>query len=98
MVNTAVKGRRNEHRVIAILKSQGYTCTRAAASKGVFDIIAFNKLGSKHVQVKTNGWPSPAERKTMLDMKNKLPDNATIEAWRFNDGDTSPVIKNIEDF
>ncbi len=39
MVNTAMKGKRYEHEVKAIFEEAGYTVTRAAASKGPFDLI-----------------------------------------------------------
>lgn len=40
MMNTAHKGRRAEYKSIKLLEASGYVCIRAAASKGVFDLVA----------------------------------------------------------
>jgi len=40
-MNCAAKGRRGEHRARAILESAGFTVVRAAASKGVADLVAW---------------------------------------------------------
>lgn len=39
-MNTKRKGSRNEHRSMALLEANGYAVTRAAASLGVFDLVA----------------------------------------------------------
>jgi hypothetical protein len=41
-VSTATKGRRAEHSLRATLEAAGYTVFRAAASKGVADLVAWN--------------------------------------------------------
>jgi len=38
-MNAKAKGNRNEHRTMHLLEAAGYSCTRAAASLGAFDII-----------------------------------------------------------
>lgn len=62
MKNTAAKGRRNEWRSRDILLAAGYWVSRAAGSKGAFDLIAFRPDGVVLVQVKSGVWPSPEER------------------------------------
>jgi Holliday junction resolvase len=60
-MNTAKKGRKREHKSIALLEAAGYQCVRAAASLGTFDIVGISKQDIVLVQVKSNRWPSPAE-------------------------------------
>ncbi len=61
-MNAKRKGSRNEHRAIRILEAVGYVCTRAAASLGVFDVIAIGRQGMRLIQVKSNRDASPLER------------------------------------
>ena len=51
-INTAAKGRRLEHKTIRVLEAAGYDCTRAAASKGTWDIVAMNEDNLRLIQVK----------------------------------------------
>lgn len=44
-----------------LLESAGYCCTRAAASFGVFDIVAISATDILLVQVKSNRLPSAPE-------------------------------------
>jgi len=85
------KGNRNEHRSINLLKSCGYYVIRAAASLGEFDLIAMDAFSFRLIQVKTNRWPGPEERTAMLMVPR--PDNATVEAWRWNDYERKPHIR-----
>ena len=96
--NPKAKGSQREHKSIKLLEAVGYSCTRAAASLGVFDIIAVNSLGTRHIQVKSNKYPDPAERETMREMIPRLPINATVECWRWDDGARVPKIKLIQEF
>ena len=65
-MNTKRMGAKREHAVMKLLTQQGYSVTRAAASLGVFDIIAIpGEADDPHVrliQVKSNRWPGPKER------------------------------------
>jgi len=81
-----------------LMEAAGYQCMRSAASLGVFDIIATNRLGIRCLQVKANCWPGPAERENMKQAAKNLPDNATIECWRWNDNAKEPLIKHIDEF
>jgi len=42
-MNCKRKGTRNEYKSIRLLEAAGYICTRAAASLGVFDIVAISE-------------------------------------------------------
>ena len=90
-INTAAKGRRLEHKTIRVLESAGYDCTRAAASKGTWDIVAINSQGIRLVQVKANRPPGPLEREAMQEAI--APPNASREYWIWKDGAREPIIK-----
>lgn len=81
-MNTKAKGTRNEHRSIQLLEAEGYRCTRAAASLGVFDIVGVGPHGVVLVQVKTRDWPGTVEMATLAAFK--VPQNCTrlVHRWR----------------
>jgi Holliday junction resolvase len=64
-MNTAAKGRRNEHRSRALLEASGYAVTRAAASLGVWDLIGVGSTDFVLVQVKTRDWPGSVEMEAL---------------------------------
>jgi Holliday junction resolvase-like predicted endonuclease len=64
-VNRAAKGRRNEHRSMALFERAGYRCIRSAASKGEWDFVAISDRGIVLVQVKTSRWASSREMEAM---------------------------------
>ena len=92
------KGSRQELKSIKLLEDAGHYCTKAGGSLGVFDIIALHKNGVRCIQVKSNCWPGPTERESMAATRCNIPDNATIECWRWNDYKRKPMIKLIEEF
>ena len=94
-MNTAKKGSRQERKCKAILEKAGYVCTKTSRSLGVFDIIAENPLGIRHIQVKSNRIPEPVEREGMINMRKNLPRNCTVEFWVFYDGNTTPRIEYL---
>ena len=77
MVNTAIKGRKYEHDVKHMFEQNGYIVTRAASSKGPWDLIAIKENGENKriafmvlVQCKIK-----ATKPTKADSKN-TPDNS----------------------
>lgn len=66
-------GRRVEYAVIHDLTENGYTCTRAASSKGAADVIAFKPGQVLLVSVKRTSTPPPAERLALLRVAAMLP-------------------------
>lgn len=96
--NARAKGGRRELLCQHQLEQAGYLCTKAAASLGVFDIVASNRLGTRYIQVKSNCWPRPAEREEMARAKLNLPENSTAECWRYNDNNTTPMIRHLDEF
>jgi hypothetical protein len=57
-MNAKAKGKRNEHRSMALLEAAGYHCTRSAGSLGEWDIIGPTDVVL--CQVRTRDWPSTA--------------------------------------
>ena len=79
-MNTAHKGRRAEHRARALLEAEGFAVVRAAASKGVCDLVAWNATSIRLVSVKSGAaYASTAER--------EAPSRRT---WR-TDGQRHPI-------
>lgn len=96
--NAKAKGNQREHKCMKSLEDVGYSCVRAAASLGVFDVIASNRLGTRYIQVKSNCWPCPAERRAMAHALRKLPPGSTAECWRYDDYARAPRIKHVDEF
>ena len=92
-MNAKAKGNRQEHRAMRILEAAGYACTRAAASLGVFDIVAISGQGVRLIQVKSNRPPCPAEREAIELFP--VPPNASKEIWIFRDRQKTPVITTV---
>ena len=91
-MNTAHKGRRAEHRARRLLEADGYTVTRAAGSKGVADLVAWNAAGFRLVSVKSGGrYASRAERAALVGCP--VPANCSREVWRFRPRHPAPVIE-----
>lgn len=92
-MNTKRKGTRNEHRSMALLEAAGYSCTRAAASLGAWDIIGIGSADIVLVQVKTRDWPGAAETESMKDFA--APPNARKLIHRWKDRQRLPDVKEI---
>jgi len=92
-MNCKAKGNRQEHRAMRILEAAGYACTRAAASLGVFDIVAISGQGIRLIQVKSNRPPCPAEREAIGLFK--APPGASKEIWIFRDRKRTPSITTL---
>lgn len=92
-MNRAHKGRRREHQSRALLEAQGYVVTRAAGSKGAFDLIALRADGVLLIQCKANRPPSPTERAAMLAVP--VPDicRRIVHVW--HDGAGEPRVTEL---
>lgn len=93
-MNAKAKGNRNEHKSIRLLEALGYSCTRAAASLGVFDIIGVGPADVVLVQVKSNAWPRSAEMEAMA--KFAAPANCRKLIHRWRDRASDPDVREIE--
>ncbi len=68
-MNTARSGSVRENKLRHYLERQGWSCIRAAGSKGVFDLVAIRsrpELYTSLIQVKTNHWPCGGELKELI--------------------------------
>ena len=94
-MNRAAKGRRFEYKARHLLEAGGYTVTRAAASKGVADLVAWDAAGFKLVSIKSGlSRASAAERDALA--RCPAPANCTREIWRFPPGSRGPVIETLK--
>ncbi len=92
-MNTARKGRRFEYKTRKLLERVGYVCTRSAASKGHWDIIALGSPGTvRLVQVKVNKTASLAEREELQMLASKF-NQFSVELWTWKDRVKEPIIE-----
>jgi hypothetical protein len=92
-MNTASKGRRNEHRSRELLERAGYVVVRAAASKGTFDLVAIGPDDVLLVQTKSNRWPSAAELAEMAAFV--APQNCRRIIHRWRDRQRAPDVREV---
>jgi hypothetical protein len=79
---------------MAILTAAGYACSRAAASLGIFDVVAIGAADIRLVQVKSGGaYCSSVERE--LIARFVAPWNCSREIWRFPDRCKEPFIERV---
>jgi len=93
------KGQRVERKVRKRLEEMDYYVIKSAASKGIFDLIAFNASGGGIVpwlciQVKANSKPS---KKEMQKIENvDVPEDAEKQVWVWRDRAKEPVIITVK--
>jgi Holliday junction resolvase len=92
-MNAKRKGARNEHRSIAILEASGYSCTRAAASLGVFDIVAIGSTDIVLLQVKSRDWPGTVEMEAIKMFHAPANCKKLIHRWKH--GARKPDVKEV---
>lgn len=93
-MNSKAKGARAEHKSIRLLEAAGYSCTRAAASLGVFDIVATGANDVLLIQVKSNDWPRNAEMEAIRVFRAPALCRKLIHRWR--DRQNAPDVKEIK--
>lgn len=89
-MNCKAKGNRQEHRTIARLEGEGYQCTRAAGSLGLFDVVAIGPDDVLLVQVKSNRRPGAAEMNAIAGFKAAPICKKLVYIWK--DRQSVPVI------
>lgn len=92
-MNAKAKGRKREYRSMRLLEKAGYSCTRAAASLGVFDIVGISSTDILLVQVKSNEWPRSDEWEQMRMFR--CPPNCRKVVHRWKDGAREPDVKYV---
>ena len=92
-MNAKDKGRRSEHRSMALLEAAGYRCTRSAGSLGEWDIIGIGPTDVVLCQVKTRDWPSAAEWEALKLFQ--APPNCRKLVHRWRDRQRLPDVREI---
>jgi Holliday junction resolvase len=92
-MNAKAKGNRQEHRTMKLLEAAGYSCTRAAASLGIFDVIGVGSADVILVQVKSNEWPRSDEMETLRGFR--VPANCRKLIHRWRDRARLPDVKEL---
>ena len=88
------KGTAAEHKSMRLLEAAGYACTRAAASLGVFDVVAVSATDIVLCQVKSGReWPRPAEMEQIRLFA--CPPNARKIIHRWRDGEEFPDVREV---
>lgn len=87
------KGNKNEYKTMRLLESLGYSCTRAAASLGVWDVIAIGPSDFILVQCKSNAWPGSVEMEALAMFK--APSNARKLVHRWDDYAREPKVREL---
>ena len=89
-MKTKAKGSRRERQAMKILEGLGYLVTHAAASLGIFDLIAINSTSMRLIQVKANRKASRAEMEEIRRLA--VPKCCSKEVWIFADRKATPSI------
>jgi len=92
-MNAKAKGSRAEYKSIAILEAAGYRCTRAAASLGVFDVIAISATDMVLCKVNSNDWPGSVEMEAIKLFP--APQNARKIVHRWRDRARIPDVREV---
>jgi hypothetical protein len=82
-MNTAAKGRRQEHRSMEIFEAAGYHVIRGAASKANgWDFAAYSATDWVLVSVKSGDWPPPMERRILAEQVVPPNTKKILHRWR----------------
>jgi Holliday junction resolvase len=81
-MNSKAKGSRNEYKTMRLLEGCGYSCTRAAASLGAWDVIGIGSTDVVLVQVKSNAWPGSVEMETLKSFPTPPNCRRLVHRWR----------------
>ena len=92
-MNAKAKGSRRERQTIELLTAQGYACTKAAGSLGVFDVIGIGPGDIVLVQCKSNRWPSSSELAAIAKFATPANCRKIIHRWR--DRQAVPDVREI---
>lgn len=79
-------GRRAEYRTIAVLEAAGYSCTRSASSKGMWDVVGVSATDVVLVQVKYGGRPAPSSYADFGEMRVPANVRRLVHWWRKGSG------------
>lgn len=92
-MNRSAKGRRIEHKARDLLESLGYVVTRAAASRGPWDLVATHPTHVRYIQVKGGLKPSISRVEMEELAMARLPHNCSREVWLWADRAKYPRVE-----
>jgi hypothetical protein len=92
-MNTGEKGRRNEHRSMAVLEEQGYACIRSSNSRSPWDVVALRSSELVLVQVKSSRWPGSQEVAAMRAFPCPPGCRRLVHRWRR--GQSEPDVREV---
>lgn len=93
-MNTKAKGSRSERRAVLRLEAEGYVCTKAGGSLGLFDVVAIGPTDVRLLQVKAGtARLSRSERAAIVALT--VPANVRKEYWRFPNRCREPLIEAL---
>lgn len=94
-MNHKKKGSAGEYRAMRMLEALGYFCVRSAGSHSPVDVLAFNGVEVKAIQVKTGDHAacSPAEREALKLLP--LPACASREIWTWRNYSRAPLVTRL---
>lgn len=92
-MNMKAKGSKRELKSIRLFEAAGYSCMKAGASLGIFDVIAIGSNDIILCQVKANAWPGSAEMEAIQLFK--APPNARKLVHRWDDYDRQPRVREL---
>lgn len=92
-MNRKAKGNRRERQTMKLLEELGYACTRAAASLGLFDVIAIGPEDVLLCQVKSNEWPRAAEMAQIAAFA--VPPSCRKIVHRWKDRASAPDVREV---
>jgi uncharacterized protein with GYD domain len=105
-MNAKRKGTRREHQAKRMLEADGYAVTRAAASRGCWDLVAIRRDPKpddylpvvRLIQVKSGRWARSPEMAVLeADAARYSAFFVRCEVWRFDDGGGEPRIRVVSE-
>lgn len=98
MASNYQRGRAREYDTIKKLEAQGYTCTRSASSKGLFDVVGVRFDGVVLVQCKLTKSGDFSEDENCALLRD-LPVHPTTrkELWIFLDGEGLMEVRDLKE-
>lgn len=94
-MNRKAKGSRAERRTVRLLEEQGFICTKAGGSLGLFDVVAVGPESVRLVQVKS-GEARLSRQERIAILAVRVPGNVTREYWRYPDYAPGPTIEVLD--
>jgi hypothetical protein len=97
MASNYVRGRSKEYACIETLEQLGYTCLRAASSKGLFDVVGVRFDGTALVQVKLTSSGDFSEDENCSLLRDLPVHPSTLkELWLYEKGKGLVEVRDLK--